>query len=177
MKPGYILVWFALLPAFGLFAQQKQGPALPAKVSNVTLTDLDKNPKGLVDLGKKHLMIFYVDPDHHRQNAAFQAEVESKQAELYSPDIQPYAIINLKDAPLLPNSLVRELADRRTKGKPSVNLADAARILSSAWGLGDCNNKFCVLFVTRECELVYFRAGEFTAQDVQDFYDTVEKYK
>jgi hypothetical protein len=165
-----------LWPAM-ILAQQKQGPKLPVRIPNATLTDLDKNPMQLPDYGKKHMMIFYVDPDHHRQNADFQVEVEAKQPELESPNIQAYAILNLKDAPLLPNKIVRDLTDRRTRGKPSINLADDNRILSTAWKLGDCNNKFCLLFVTRECELVYFRAGEFSARDIQDFYDTVAKYK
>ncbi len=157
-------------------AQQKQGPELPVKVPDVTLTDLDKMPTALADYGRKHMMIFYVDPDAHRQNREFQAEIEARQDELASTGIQAYAIINLKDT-ILPNSLVRSIADRRTRGKPSVNLADADRILSTAWGLGDCNGKFCVLFVTDECELVYFRSGVFTPQDEADFYATVAKYQ
>ncbi len=95
---------------------------------------------------------------------------------MYSPDIQSYAVINLKDT-ILPNGIVRAIADRRTKGQPSISLADDARILPAAWSLGDCNGKFCLLFVTRDCELVYFRSGEFTAQDEADFYDTVAKYQ
>lgn len=158
------------------FAQQTQGPALPARVPNVTLTDLDKNLMSLPDYGKKHMMIFYVDPDAHRQNREFQADVEARQPELESPNIQAYAILNLKDT-ILPNALVRSIADRRTRGKPSVNLADANRILRDAWNLGDCNGKFCVLFVTRDCELVYFRAGDFTDRDVADFYATVKRYQ
>ncbi len=163
-----------LLPLL-LSAQQKQGPKLPAHVNNVTLTDLDKELTGFADYGKKHLMIFYVDPDAHKQNAAFQAEIEADE-DLRSPNIQAYAVLNLKDT-ALPNGIVRSMAEKRTKGKPSINLADDGRKLSTAWGLGNCNNKFCLLFVTREGELVYFRAGEFTAQDKADFYDTVAKYK
>ena len=157
-------------------AQQKQGPELPVHVENVTLTDLEKKPTGFSEYGKKHMMIFYVDPDAHRQNKEFQAEIEAKQPELYSPDIQAYAILNLKDT-VLPNALVRSIADRRTRGQPSITLADANRILSTVWSLGDCNGKFCLLFVTREGELVYFRAGEFTTKDKSDFYDTVAKYQ
>lgn len=171
--------FFVILAALSFsaaVAQPKQGPMLPVHVENVTLTDLDKNPTGLADYGKKHLMIFYVDPDAHRQNREFQAKIEAQQQELYSPNIQAYAIINLKDT-ILPNGLVRSIADRRTRGKPSVNLADANHLLRDTWGLGDCNGKFCLLFVTKEAELVYFRAGEFTEQDKKDFYDTVEKYK
>ncbi len=157
-------------------AQPAQGTGLPVHVPDVTLTDLDKNPVGLADYGKKHMMIFYVDPDAHRQNREFQAEIEAKEQELYSPNIQSYAIINLKDT-IYPNAIVRAIAERRTRGKPSVNLADADHILRDAWGLGDCNGKFCLLFVTRECELVYYRAGEFTAQDEADFYDIVAAYQ
>ena len=157
-------------------AQQTQGPELPVRVDDVTLTDLDKNPAGLADLGVRHMMIFYVDPDAHRQNREFQAEIEARHDELKSPDIQAYAIINPKDT-ILPNALVRSIAERRTRGQPSVNLADDNRWLSTAWDLGDCNGKFCLLFVTRERELVYFRAGVFTEQDKADFYDTVAKYQ
>lgn len=164
------------MPFTALFAQQKQGPKLPVHVPNVTLTDLDKNPMQFDDYGKKHLMIFYVDPDHHKQNADFQARLEADQS-IKSPNIQAYAVLNLKDAPMLPNSIVRDMTDKRTKGKPSKNLADADRILSKSWKLGDCNNKFCLLFVTKAGDLVYFRAGEFTQTDIKDFYDTVAKYK
>ncbi len=175
MKMKIIVCMAALTMVSVLFAQQKQGPALPAKVSNVTLTDLDKNPAKFADYGKKHLMIFYVDPDAHRQNKDFQAQIEVDK-NLQSPNIQAYAVLNLKDT-ALPNGIVRSMADKRTAGKPSINLADNNRILRDAWGLGDCNGKFCLLFVTKDGELVYFRAGEFTEQDKKDFYDTVNKYK
>ncbi len=173
MKKLFLIAAIAL--PLMLSAQQKQGPKLPVHVPNVTLTDLDKDPAQFADYGKKHLMIFYVDPDAHKQNADFQAQIEVD-PNLASPNIQAYAVLNLKDT-ALPNGIVRSMADKRTKGKPSVNLADANRILRDAWKLGDCNGKFCLLFVTREGELVYFRAGDFTEQDKKDFYDTIAKYK
>ncbi|MDR2890357.1 MAG: hypothetical protein LBV18_01930 [Alistipes sp.] len=165
----------ALLSLATAMAQQTQGPRLPATIPNVNLTDLDKVAMSLPDYGRKHMMIFYVDPDAHRQNRDFQTDVEARQPELESPNIQAYAILNLKDT-ILPNALVRSIADRRTRGKPSVNLADDNRILSTAWGLGDCNGKFCVLFVTRDRQIVYFRAGDFTDRDVAEFYATVKRY-
>jgi hypothetical protein len=171
----FICAILALLSFAAATAQQVQGPQLPAPVENVILTDLDRQPAGFDYYGQKHLMIFYVDPDAHRQNADFQAEIEADRS-LLSPNIQAYAVLNLKDT-FLPNWLVRSIAERRTRDQPAVNLADSGRILSKAWGLGDCNNKFCILVVSREGELVYFRAGEFTEQDKADFYDTVYKYK
>jgi hypothetical protein len=175
MRAKVILLAMAMILPMMLSAQQKQGPKLPVKVSNVTLTDLNKKPAGFADYGRKHLMIFYVDPDAHKQNKQFADDLETN-GRAVSPNIQGYAVLNLKDT-ALPNGIVRSMADKRTKGKPSINLADADHILRDAWALGDCNNKFCLLFVTREGELVYFRAGEFTEQDKTDFYDTVERYK
>jgi hypothetical protein len=170
-----ILVLALAVPFMTLFAQQTGGPKLPVKVPNVTLTDLDKNPTDFGEYGKKHLMIFYVDPDAHKQNQDFQAQLETN-PRAASPNFQAYAVLNLKDT-ALPNGIVRSMADKRTKGKPSINLADDNRILSGAWGLGDVNNKFCLLFVTREGELVYFRAGEFTDQDKKDFFAICDKYR
>jgi hypothetical protein len=173
MKIG-VLVSAVVFPFAVMFAQQKQGPVLPAKVSDVELTDLDKNPTGFSEYGKKHLMIFYVDPDSHKQNADFQAELEAN-SQAGDPSFQAYAVLNLKDT-ALPGGIVRSMAERRTKGKLAISLADNNRILSTAWGLGNVNNKFCLLFVTAGGELVYFRAGEFTEQDKADFYAICDKY-
>lgn len=175
MKRCFVILT-ALSFSVTAWAQQTQGPRLPVNVPNVTLTGLNKNPADFPDYGEKHMMIFYVDPDAHRQNREFQTELEAKQQELYSPGIQAYAIVNLKDT-IYTNAIVRAIAERRTKDNPSVNLADAGRILPGAWGLGDCNGKFCLLFLNRDCELVYFRAGEFTTQNKADFYDTVARYR
>lgn len=171
-----ILLIAAAMPFAALYAQQKQGPKLPVKVANVTLTDLDKNPAQFKDYGKKHLMVFYVDPDvGTKQNVKFTEDLETN-GKAASPNIQGYAVLNLKDTKY-PNGIVRDMAEKRTKGKPAINLADANHILRDAWNLGDVNNKFCLLFVTKEGELVYFRAGELTAQDIEDFYDICAKYK
>jgi predicted transcriptional regulator len=169
------LVVVLLVTFVSLFAQHRQGPKLPVNVSNITLTDLDKEPADFSEWGKKHLMIFYVDPDAHKQNRDFQAELETN-PRARSTNFQAYAVLNLKDT-ALPNGIVRSIADKRTKGKPSINLADNNRILSTAWNLGDVNNKFCLLFVTKDGELVYFRAGEFTDQDKKDFFDICDKYR
>ncbi len=170
-----ILILAVAMPFAAVFAQQKQGPKLPVKVPNVELTDLDKNPTKFSEYGKKHMMIFYVDPDAHKQNKDFLEEFEAD-GRAIATSIQHFAVLNLKDT-LLPNGIVRSMTEKRTKGQPAVSLADSDRILSTAWGLGDCNNKFCILFVTKDCELVYFRSGELTRQDITDLYATVDKYK
>ncbi len=68
--------------------------------------------------------------------------------------------MNLKDAPMVPNSMARNMARKRTAKNGATVLADQDRILSTAWNLGDCNNKFVLMFVTKEGELVFLRKGE-----------------
>lgn len=170
-----IFILAVAMPFMALYAQT-QGPKLPVKVSNVELTDLDKNPAQFKDYGKKHLMVFYVDPDvGNKQNVKFTEDLEAN-GKAVSPNIQGYAVLNLKDTGY-PNGIVRSMAEKRTKGKPSINLADPNHALRDAWKLGDVNNKFCLLFVTKDCELVYFRAGELSEKDIQDFYDICDKYR
>lgn len=66
----------ALSLAFGTVSAQTEEAALPRKVSNVEVLDLEGKPVTLPSWGEKNLMIFYVDPDHHKQNEDF--TVESK---------------------------------------------------------------------------------------------------
>ena len=54
----------ALSLAFGTVSAQTEEAALPRKVSNVEVLDLEGKPVTLPYWGEKNLMIFYVDPDH-----------------------------------------------------------------------------------------------------------------
>lgn len=63
--------------------------------------------------GKKHLLIFYVDPDHANQNKEFRENLEKNQID--SPNIYGFGIVNLKDAPMLPNSIVRAMIRKKVK--------------------------------------------------------------
>ena len=85
--------------------------------------------------------------------------------------------MNLKDAPMVPNGMARNMAKKRTEKNGALVLADQERVLSTAWGLGDCNNQFVLLFVTKEGELVFLRKGELSEQDKQAFYDVIDRYK
>lgn len=171
---------FALLAALALTvgpaAAQDGTPALPRKVSNVEVLDLEGNPATLPHWGEKHLMIFYVDPDHHKQNADFTVELEENhRAE--SDNIYGFGVMNLKDAPMVPNSMARSMARKRTASNGATVLADQTRALSTAWDLGDCNNQFVLMFVTRDGELVFLRKGVLSEEDKAAFYDVIERYK
>ena len=163
-----------MLAAFTLAAAAAQ--ELPRKVNNVEVLDLDGNPAKLPHWGEKNLMIFYVDPDRHKQNNDFTVELEENHR-AQSDNIFGFGVMNLKDAPMVPNGMARNMAKKRTAKNGALVLADQDRILSKAWELGDCNNQFVLMIVSKEGELVFLRKGVLSEQDKADFYETIEKYK
>ncbi|EKC66855.1 Bacterial protein of unknown function (5), partial [human gut metagenome] len=44
-------------------------------------------------------------------------------------------------------------------------------------GVGDCNNKFVLMFVNKEGELVFLRKGELSEADKQAFYKVLDQYR
>ena len=159
----------AMLAAFALTASAVQAQELPRKVQNVEVLDLDGKPVKLPYFGEKNLMIFYVDPDRHKQNEDFTIELEQNhRAE--SDNIHGFGVMNL-------NGMARNMAKKRTAKNGATVLADQNRILSTAWALGDCNNQFVLMIVSKEGELVFLRKGELSDADKEAFYETIEKYK
>ncbi|MBQ2728124.1 MAG: hypothetical protein IJF77_02760, partial [Alistipes sp.] len=122
----------------------------------------------------KHILIFYVDPDRHKQNEAFTYELEEN-GRAKSPMIEAFGVLNLKDT-MLPNGIVRSLAKKRTEKNGALVLADEKRTLSTTWKLGDCNNKFVLIFISKDGELLFVRKGELTEKDKEEFYALLEQY-
>ena len=165
-----------MLAAFALTASAAAAQELPRKVQNVEVLDLDGKPAKLPHFGEKNLMIFYVDPDRHKQNEEFTIELE-KNGRASGENIYGFGVMNLKDAPMVPNGMARSMAKKRTAQNGATVLADQDRILSKTWGLGDCNNQFVLMIVSKEGELVFVRKGILSDADKEAFYQTVEKYK
>ncbi len=166
----------ALLAAllFSVSALPAQEPHRP--VSDVQLLDLDGNPTRLPMWGEKNLLIFYVDPDRHKQNEDFTIEMEENHRAA-GENLYGFGVMNLKDAPMIPNGMARSMAKKRTAKNGAVVLADQERALSTAWGLGDCNNQFVLMIVSREGELVFLRKGVLSEEDKEAFYRVVEQYR
>ena len=157
--------FIALLTAFVCAASAAVAQELPRKVTNVELLDLNGKAADLPYFGEKNLMIFYVDPDRHKQNQAFTEELEANhRAE--SPKIHGFGVMNLKDAPMIPNGMARNMARKRTEKNGAQVFADQNR-----------NNQFVLLFVNTEGELVFMRKGELSEQDKEDFYKVIDQYK
>ena len=162
--------------AIGAHAAEPKDVKVPHKVKNVTISSLDGTPTTLPMWGQKNLMIFYVDPDKASQNEAFTEELE-KNGRAAGENIIGFGVMNLKDAPMVPNGLARKMAAKRTEKNGATVLADEDRILSTQWQLGDCNNQFVLMIVSKDGELVFVRKGELTDADKEEFYKIVQNYR
>ena len=107
--------------------------------------------------GEKNLLIFYIDPDKHKQNYQFTVDLEQNHA-ASGDKIYGFGIVNLKDSWYpVPNSTIRSMARKRTEKNGATVITDPDRTLAQKWGLGDCNNQFVLMIVSKEGELVYMK--------------------
>lgn len=172
MKFKALLLIIAAAMTFSLTAEAQ---SLPRKVRNVELQDLDTKKARLPWWGEKNLLIFYVDPEVPKQNHEFISYIEET-GRVQGPNIEGFGIVNLKDA-VYPNSVVRKIADARTAKNKATILCDPDHWISSAWRLGDCNNCFVIMIVSKEGELVYVHKGEMDEAEQQRFITIADKYR
>lgn len=171
LKKGCFLLGLLLLFTGTLRVSAQVGQ----KVCPVTIYDAYNKPLSLPSLGQKHLLIFYVDPDHPSQNKEFRNYF--KKHPFTNENIDSYGIINLKDAPLLANSLLRFMIRKEIAGTQAYVYNDPDRSLSRAWKLGNVNNKFVVLWVNKEQVIEFFKAGQLTPEEVEQVHALIRKYK
>ena len=162
-------------------AQDKQtaplAQPLPHKVTDLDLIDLYGKPSTLPMWGKKNLLIFYVDPDKARQNHEFTVEMEENKRAA-GDNIYGFGIVNMKDSWYpVPENVIRAICRKRTEKNGATIITDPKRIVAEKWDLGDCNNYFVIMIVTKEGELVYCHKGEFSDEEKDYFYKFVDKYR
>ena len=178
---GLMLLVMALfvyiMPASAQKEQEDKYAAveLPHKIENIEIEDARGNPAKFPYWGEKNLLIFYVDPDRHSQNHEFTVDMEENKYAA-GDNIYGLGVLNLRDT-WLPNSIVRTLARKLTEKNGALILSDIDRSLAQKWGLGDCNNKFVLMIISKEGELVFCRKGEFSEQDKKEFIETVQQYR
>ena len=172
MKLRTLLILAFALVGFTLTAEAQ---ALPRKVRNVEVQDLDAKKARLPWWGEKNLLIFYVDPEVPKQNHDFITYIEET-GRVQGPNIEGFGIVNLKDA-IYPNDVVRKIADARTAKNGATILCDPDHYISSAWRLGDCNNMFVIMLVNKAGELVYVHKGEMNEAEQQKFIEAAEKLR
>ena len=170
-----LLVVFALL--MGGVAQAEE-LELPRKVENVTIKDLYGNPATLPNWGEKNLLVFYVDPDAYLQgndNNKF-ADFLEKTSRAAGPEIYGFGIMNFPDT-WLPKNFLRKICRKRVEKNGAIIIDDSEHIFRNAWNLGDCNNKFMIMIVSTEGELVYILRDEIDEAGKEEFFRMVDKYR
>ena len=160
-------------------------PENPYKVVNPSIVTLTNDVSDLPDYGSRHMFLFYVDPESYvteSANRALEKELKADGAmgwegKTYSPKIQGYAVLNLADTKL-PSGLVRGSV-RLVLGKniPSLNYADNDHSLRNAWKLPDVNNKFVLMFIDKDGNLVFYRESPMTDEDKELMYSTIQRYR
>lgn len=171
LKKRYLGVMVALATLMPLTGFTQVGN----KVCQVTVYDAYNKPLQLPSLGKKHLLIFYVDPDHPSQNKDFRNYF--KKHPFTDDNIDSYGIVNLKDAPLLANSLLRFMIRKEIAGTQAYVYNDPDNSLSRAWKLGNVNNKFVVLWINKDCVIEFFKAGQLNEEEIVQVHALIKKYK
>lgn len=155
-----------------------QDIAAPYKVENVTINDISGNPTKLPYFGEKNLLIFYVDPDSYLKggrNKKLSDELEENKC-ADGPAIVGFGVMNFLDTKL-PKGMVRNMARKRSEKSGAIVLDDDQQILKKQWGLGDCNDKFVLMIVTKEGELVYCARENLDEAGLENFYNVIEKYR
>lgn len=160
-------------------------PENPYRVCNPTIVTLSNEPSQLPDYGSRHMFLFYVDPESYvRESANRDLEKELKadgklgfEGRTYSPKIQGYAVLNLADTKL-PSGLIRSVV-KMVLGKnvPSLNFADNDHSLRNAWKMPDVNNKFVLMFITADGDLVFYRESPMSDEDKELMYNTIALYR
>ena len=161
-----------------IFAISAQAQSLPRKVSNVVIKDLYGNPSALPYYGKKNLLIFYVDPDAYlamNKNNKFAEELEAN-GRAAGPEIYGFGILNFPDT-FLPKEMLRKICRKRVEKNGATIIDDSEHKFKNAWGLGNCNQKFMILIVSKSGELVYVLKEEITPAGKEEFYRIVDKYR
>lgn len=174
MKRLFFVLLATMFTTIGVNAQSVD---VPHAVNNLTLIQLDGSAAKIPHWGEKNLLIFYVDPDESNQNHEFTVEMEEQQYAA-GDNIYGFGIVNLKDSWYpVPNSLVRKMAAKRTAKNGAYITTDPDRRLARQWGLGSCNNKFVLMIVTKEGELVYCHKGEISNAEKENFKRIVQQYR
>ncbi|MCC8174616.1 MAG: YtfJ family protein, partial [Odoribacter sp.] len=145
------------------------------KVVSVTVYDLDNKPVTLPYLGEKHILLFYMDPDHPSQNEEFRNELKKKS--FTNENIKCYGVVNLKDAPLISSDLLISMVKKEAVETKKYVFTDPDNSLSRAWDLGDVNNKFVVIWINKDSIIEFYKAGQLTDEEVKEVYALIKKYK
>jgi len=147
-----LLCFFYLLPFSGI---AQTGDVVGKTMTSLMISDPNNQPKQIPFVGEKVLLLQYTDPDVKDVNDKLSDAVKAKKFsdKLY----QGIGIANCKDT-WIPNMGIRMKARQKEKQYAgSVILLDESRVLPTALGLGDCNEKGVLLIVGKDKVIKYMK--------------------
>lgn len=160
----------ALSALFAFAAPLASAAAVGEQLSNPSIRDANDKPATIPDFGKKVLAIFYTDPDVSDANDPFADKL--KAADLNKEVYRGVGVANLKDT-WLPNSVVRSIVRKKIEKYDATILTDPEHLLSSAWKLGDCNEKSVVIVLDKQGKVAYLKNGVMTKAEIDSTFDLV----
>lgn len=166
---------FILYLAVMLFASLSSWGQVGEKVSSVNITNAENQTVGIPYLGEKNLLIFYADSGRPRQNKTFRDYFKTHP--INSSNIESYGIVNMAAAPMLPNSLIRKMAVKETQGTDGKVYFDANGTLAKDWKLPDADNNFAVLFINKNREIEFYKAGQLSTDEQNKVLALIKKYE
>lgn len=144
------------------------------KVSSVKILNMNNDTVNLPFLGQKSLLIFYADPGRPRQNKTFRDYFKTHP--INSPYVDSYGVINMAAAALIPNALIRKMAQKETAGTDAKVYLDPDNVLTNSWKLPGADNNFAVIFINPERVIEFYKAGELTTDEQNQVLALIKKY-
>ena len=97
---------------------------------------------------------------------------------MYSGALKHLVVRALKACGAVTDTRISDnMARKRAEKNGATILDDDQQLLKKQWGLGDCNNKFVIMIVSKEGELVYCAKDDLDAAGIEAFYKVVDKYR
>ncbi|PWJ40159.1 YtfJ family protein [Sediminitomix flava] len=159
------------------FSQEKKTVEVGDKIENVKIRDSKDKPVDIPFFGEKVLMVYYSDPDKPSRNSFLTERM--KEEELNGEDFYGFGIVNLKDAPFFPNGVVRFMIRQEEKKNAKHNVkiyTDPDHILKKAWNLGDVNDQFAIIVVSKEGEVLFYQEEELSEPQTERFITWLKGY-
>lgn len=145
------------------------------KVSSVKVITVNNDTVDLPDLGKKNILLFYADPSHPKQNKDFRNYMKAHPID--NPNVESYGVINMAAAPMIPNSLIRNMAKREIKGTNGTVYFDPDNALGKAWKLKGADDNFAIIFINKDSIIEFYKAGQLTQEEQDQVLALVKKHE
>ena len=143
---------FLLIPGVLTFTQGLESGKM---VPNVKLIDVYDKEKNMPYLGSKTFILFYVDPDRQHIIDPLTKVIDSE--DFSQTDFEVVSVIDCRDT-WIPFFALRTGAKREQRLYPdSPILFDREHLLSSAWGFGECDNRWVVVIIGKDSRMKFIQ--------------------